>query len=63
MCTVDLCCEKCVAMAIRATIRLVIKLPEAICQSHGDGSDGSDGRHACSKYQGHTHYYQIVLLA
>ena len=26
---------------------------------HGDGSDG---RHVCSKYHGHTHYYQATML-
>ena len=24
--------------------------------------DGSDGRHVCSKYHGHTHYYQATML-
>ena len=26
---------------------------------HGDGSDG---RHVCTKYHGHTHYYQATML-
>ena len=26
---------------------------------HGDGSDG---RHVCTKYHGHTHYYQATTL-
>ena len=25
------------------------------CCNHGDGSDG---RHVCTKYRGHTYYYQ-----
>ena len=25
--------------------------------------DGSDGRHVCSKYHGHTHYCQVTMLA
>ena len=24
--------------------------------------DGSDGRHVCTKYHGHTHYYQATML-
>ena len=24
--------------------------------------DGSGGRHVCSKYHGHTHYYQATML-
>ena len=26
---------------------------------HGDGSDG---RHVCTKYHGHTHYYQATII-
>ena len=26
---------------------------------HGDGSDG---RHVCTQYHGHTHYYQATML-
>ena len=26
---------------------------------HGDGCDG---RHVCTKYHGHTHYYQATIL-
>ena len=37
----------------QATI-IVINLPEAICYC--------DGRHVCTKYHGHTHYYQATLL-
>ena len=31
-------------------------VPEAYYY-HGDGSDG---RHVCTKYHGHTHYYQAT---
>ena len=27
---------------------------------HGDGSDG---RHVCTKYHGHTHYYQATMYS
>ena len=30
----------------------------SFCCCHGDGSDG---RHVCSKYHGHTHYYQATI--
>ena len=34
-------------------------VPEAICCCyHGDGSDG---RHVCTKYHGHTYYYQQLI--
>ena len=47
-------------MTIHSTIRLLCwQLPEAIHCCHGDGSDG---RHVCSKYHGHTHYYQATML-
>ena len=46
-------------MAIRSTIRLLCwQLLKLYC-CHGDGSDG---RHVCSKYHGHTHYYQATML-
>ena len=31
----------------------------SFCCCHGDGSDG---RHVCSKYHGHTPYYQATML-
>ena len=31
----------------------------SFCCCHGDGSDG---KHVCSKYHGHTHYYQATML-
>ena len=46
-------------MAIRSTIRLLCwQFPEIYC-CHGDGSDG---RHVCTKYHGHTHYYQATII-
>ena len=31
----------------------------SFCCCHGNGSDG---RHVCTKYHGHTHYYQATML-
>ena len=36
----------------------MLVIAEAMC-CH---DDGGDGRHVCSKYHGHTHYYQATML-
>ena len=56
----DMCVQS--IMAIRTIIRLVkvIKcLRLFVVVIYGDGSDG---RHVCTQYHGHTHYYQATML-
>ena len=53
--TGDICVQS--IMAIHTIIRLLC-LRLFCCCYHGDSSDGG---HVCTKYHGHTYYYQQLI--
>ena len=52
-------CVQSIRTIIRLLCMLEIVFVVVIYCYHGNGSDG---QHVCTKYHGHTHYYQATML-